>query len=284
MRTIILSLLLISLCEGQNPVEAVSKHSSLPVENINGIEYVAVPAGCYPMGNPFGDAYHIEMPVHEVCVNSFAIGTFSTTRGDFKRFVEESGYRTEAERGHGCHVYDGKEWKIDTAATWRTPGFPQGDDHPVVCVSWNDSVAYAQWLSRKSKRTFRLPTEAEWEYAARSGGRLEKFAGGNDVKVAAWYSENSDNRTHPVGQKMPNGLGLYDMSGNVWQWVQDWYGENYYRESPRRNPTGPSSGSKRVFRGGSWFYDPRGARTTYREFHLPGYSSSHVGFRLVSCA
>ncbi|MBF0564110.1 MAG: formylglycine-generating enzyme family protein [Nitrospirae bacterium] len=114
---------------------------------------------------------------------------------------------------------------------------------------------------------YRLPTEAEWEYAARSGGKSEKYAGTSDInnlKDYAWYSENSGNQTHPVGTKKPNGPGLYDMSGNVWEWVQDWYKENHYDESPRDNPEGPSGGEHRVLRGGSWYSEPQSVRASNR--------------------
>ncbi len=239
------------------------------------------PEGCFLMGNTFSDPYHIEMPVHEVCLSRFSMSPFPVTRGEFSAFVTDANYRTDAERSAGCYVYDGSFWKKDPAASWRTPGFKQEDDHPVVCVSWNDSVEYVHWLSRKKSRKYRLPTEAEWEYAARSGGKLERYAGGDDINSVAWYLSNSNNSTHSVGQKQPNGLGLYDMSGNVWQWTGDWYDKRYYRESPRNNPQGPVSGTKRIFRGGSWFYDQRGARTTYRDFSSPEFSSSYLGFRLV---
>jgi formylglycine-generating enzyme required for sulfatase activity len=245
-------------------------------------EFIPVPAGCFLMGNTFEDAYHIEMPVHEVCVDSFSISPFAVTRGEFKRFEAATGYRTDAEKHDGCHIFDGSSWKKEPAANWRTPGFRQDDDHPVVCISWNDAVAYARWLALKNNRPYRLPTEAEWEYTARSGGKEERFAGGDDIDKVAWYASNSDNRTHSVGQKQPNSLGAYDMSGNVWQWVGDWYDSRYYRESPRNDPRGPESGTKRIFRGGSWFYDQRGARTTYRDFSSPEFSSSYLGFRLVS--
>ena len=244
--------------------------------------FLAVPTGCYLMGNTFGDAYHIEMPVHEVCVSRFLISQFPVTRGEFNRFVSETDYRTDAEKNGGCYVYDGSSWEKDSAANWRRPGFQQGDDHPVVCVNWNDAVAYADWLTQKHKRLYRLPTEAEREFAARSAGKQERFAGSDDIDKVAWYATNSDNRTHSVGQKQPNSLGLYDMSGNVWEWTGDWYDKLYYRESPRNNPAGPTSGSKRVFRGGSWFYDQRGARNSYRDFSTPDFSSSYLGFRLVS--
>jgi len=245
-------------------------------------EFIPVKAGCFQMGNTFGDGYHVERPVHDVCVNSYSISKFDVTKGAFKIFIDSTGYRTEAEIGDGCYVYDGISWGKKPGADWRSPGFPQDNDHPVVCISWNDATAYAQWFSRTNNRNYRLPTEAEWEYAARSGGKHEKFAGGNDIEALAWYSGNSGNTTHPVGKKLANGLGLYDMSGNVWQWTADWYDESYYRNSPRNNPAGPLIGTKRVFRGGSWFYDERGVRASYRDFYVPGFSSSYLGFRLVS--
>lgn len=245
-------------------------------------KFNAVPAGCFLMGNTFDDAYHIEMPVHQVCVSDFSVAVVPVTLGEFERFVTESAYRTDAEKRDGCYVYDGDSWKKEPSANWRSPGFPQEGNHPAVCISWNDSVAFARWLSAKNNREYRLPTEAEWEYAARSGGKLEPFAGGDDIDSLAWYAANSENRTHSVGQKQANGLGLFDMSGNVWQWTGDWFGKRYYRESPRNDPQGPESGTKRVFRGGSWFYDQRGARTTYRDFSSPDFSSSYLGFRLVS--
>ena len=249
-----------------------------------GMDLINVPVGCFPMGNSFRDVYYMEIPVHEVCVSGFFIGKYDVTISDFLSFVEDTGYRTEAENGGGCYTYDGKSWKKEPSSSWRSPGFVQTEENPVVCVSWNDAVLYAQWLSRKSGRNFRLPTEAEWEYAARSGGKRERYAGGDAVDAVAWYSGNSGNTTHAVGTKQPNGLGIYDMSGNVWQWTADYYSESYYRESPRVNPKGASKGSKRIFRGGSWFYDPRGVRTTYRDFDFPDFRSSYLGFRLVSPA
>jgi formylglycine-generating enzyme required for sulfatase activity len=273
--------LLLSLLTMTSQAE-LRKADEVTRDKITGMELVAVPEGCYQMGNNFDDMYYMEIPVHEVCVRDFSISKFDVTRGSFKKFINDTGYRTEAEKGYGCYINDGRNWKKERLANWRSPGFSQNDDHPVVCVSWNDSVAYAQWLSIKSNRKYRLPTEAEWEYAARSGGRNEKFAGSDDIDAVAWYSANSGNTTHPVGLKSANGLGLYDMSGNVWQWTADWYGENYYRNSPRSNPLGPLTGSKRIFRGGSWFYDPRGARVSYRDFSVPEYCSSYLGFRVVS--
>jgi len=251
-----------------------------PIKN-SSTEYKTISGGCFYMGNTFGDAYHIEMPVHEVCISSFSISPITVTVGEFSKFIAATGYRTDAEKKDGCYVYGDNSWEKKPSANWRTPGFLQGENHPVVCVSWNDAVTYTHWLSQNENRIYRLPTEAEWEYAARSGGKQERYAGSDDIDKVAWYKSNSGDVTHSVGQKQPNGLGLYDMSGNVWQWTSDWYDRRYYRESPRSDPRGPSSGTMRVFRGGSWFYDQRGVRATYRDFSSPDFSSSYLGFRLV---
>jgi len=243
--------------------------------------FITVPAGCFQMGNGFSDAYHLEKPVHEVCLDGFSIAKYDVTVSDFSLFVEESGYVTQAENSGGCYVHDGVSWSMNPAASWRNPGFTQTVSHPVVCVTWNDAVQYAAWLSGKDKKSYHLPSEAQWEYAARGGGRFERYAGGNDVDALAWYSVNANGTTHPVGQKKPNSLGLYDMSGNVWQWNADWYSQSYYRQSPRDNPKGSPEGIKKVFRGGSWFYDARGVRASYRDFAPKDYRSSYLGFRLV---
>jgi len=247
----------------------------------SGSEFLTVPAGCFQMGNGFSDGYHLEKPVHEVCLDGFSIAKYDVTVADFSNFVQGSGYITEAESSGGCYVHDGISWNMNPKANWRNPGFKQENNHPVVCVTWKDAAQYAEWLSRKDKMTYRLPTEAQWEYAARGGGKVERYAGGDDVDALAWHSANADGTTHPVGLKKPNALGLYDMSGNVWQWTGDWYSQSYYRQSPRDNPKGPSEGTKRVFRGGSWFYDARGVRASYRDFAPADYRSSYLGFRLV---
>jgi formylglycine-generating enzyme required for sulfatase activity len=247
----------------------------------NNPELLFVPAGCYQMGDNFGDGYFNEKPAHEVCITDFFIGKYDITREEFALFATVTGYKTDAEQGDGCYIYDGIAWRKESSANWRNPGFNQADSHPAVCISWNDAIAYAHWLSQTTGRTYRLPSEAEWEYAARSKGKIERFAGGNDPDKLAWHAGNADEQTHPVGQKQPNGLGLYDMSGNVWQWTADWYDPNSYRKVPSNNQAGPNSGTQKVFRGGSWFQDPRGLRTSYRDFYFPHFSSSYLGFRLA---
>jgi len=266
------------------PKQQTTASGSAYKDPTTGMEFVRVKGGCYQMGDTFGDGDSDEKPVHEVCVDDFYIGKYDVTVGDFRRFVSDTGYSTEAEKGDGCYVWSGSSWNKDSSKNWKNPGFSQEDRNPVVCVTWNDAKAYAGWMQGKSGKAVRLPTEAEWEYAARSGGKAEKYAGGNDIDSVAWYNGNSGNRTHPVGTKSPNGLGLYDMSGNVWQWTADWYGDKYYSESPRNNPIGPNSGQYRVLRGGSWFNLPVNVRAANRYWDDPTLRLSSYGFRLVLSA
>lgn len=225
-------------------------------DSVTGMEMVFVKGGCYRMGDTFGDGDADEKPVHEVCVNDFYIGKYEVTQGQWKAVMGNNPSHFK-----NC-----------------------GDNCPVETVSWNDIQQFLQRLNSRSGKQYRLPTEAEWEYAARSGGKSEKYAGGNDVDAVAWYSKNSGSETHPVGQKRPNGLGLYDMSGNVREWCSDWYGEKYYSQSPRDNPDGPSSGSYRVLRGGSWLYSPRIVRAAYRLGLNPGDRDNCYGFRMALSA
>ena len=213
---------------------------------------VQVHGGCFQMGDIFGNGDEGERPVHEVCVDSFAIAKTEVTQGQYQ------------------------------AVMGSNPSyFAKGDSYPVEQVSWDDAQEFIEKLNALTGRTFRLPTEAEWEYAARSGGRNEKFAGSDEVDSVAWYGRNSGESTHPVAGKQPNALGLYDMSGNVWEWCADWYDVDYYRSSPGRNPAGPSSGEHRVLRGGSWSSYPSCARTAFRLRFSAGYRYYSLGFRLV---
>ncbi|MDF1580038.1 MAG: SUMF1/EgtB/PvdO family nonheme iron enzyme [Desulfuromonadales bacterium] len=217
-----------------------------------GMEFVFVPGGCYPMGNQFGDGDSAEQLVHEVCVDSFRLGKFEVTQGQWRKVMGSN-----------------------------PSYFKNGDNYPVEQVSWNDVQQFLRKLNRQTGKTFRLPTEAEWEYACRSGGKIEKYCGGSDVDSLAWYSGNSGSKTHPVAQKQPNGLGLYDMSGNVWEWCQDRYDSVYYGKSPRNNPQGQSKGSNRVNRGGSWNDGPALVRSVNRFRDTPGYRVFNLGFRLA---
>lgn len=173
-----------------------------------------------------------------------------------------------------------------TQALWKAvmgsnPSEFIGDERPVESVSWDDCQAFIAKLNRITGKRFRLPTEAEWEYAARGGSKSRgyQYAGGSNVGNVAWYYDNAGDETHPVGQLRANELGLYDMSGNVWEWCQDWYGS--YSSGSQTNPTGPSCGSDRVLRGGSWGSLARGCRSSYRDSIAPGRRYSYDGFRLV---
>ncbi|MGD0399870.1 MAG: SUMF1/EgtB/PvdO family nonheme iron enzyme [Syntrophobacteraceae bacterium] len=226
-----------------------------------GMEFVWVEGGTYQMGcGPWaGDCKPNELPVHEVTVSGFWIGKYTVTQGQWEK------------------------------VTGNNPsGFKKGDNYPVETVSWDDAKEFIRKLNEKSGNKFRLPTEAEWEYAARSGGKPEKYAGGNDMDAVAWYVANSARSTHPVGSKAPNGLGIYDMSGNVFQWCEDQYDEEAYKKLQRNNPISSSGGSFRVMRGGSWSRDSTWVRCTFRGFWDPSshglggrMGGSGMGLRLV---
>lgn len=217
-----------------------------------GMEFVWVEGGCYQMGNIFDDGSSDEKPAHEVCVDGFYLGKYEVTQGEWQAVM---GYNPSY--------------------------FKDGDNYPVERVIWNEAQDFIGKLNQFSGRTFRLPTEAEWEYAARSRGKKEKYSGGDNIKSVAWYNNNSNSESHPVGTKQPNGLGIYDMSGNVAEWCQDWYSSKYYSNSPRNNPQGPSSSLERVPRGGSWYDIKVDVRSTFRFGLTPDRRYDIIGFRLV---
>ena len=220
------------------------------------MEFVKVKGDCYEMGDTFGDGQSDERPVHKVCVDNFYIGKYEVTQREWKKIMgsNPSGFKS-------C-----------------------GDYCPVERVSWNDVQEFIRELNNKPNRNFRLPTEAEWEFAARSGGKNEKYSGGDDADSVAWYWNNSNETTHPVGQKEANELGIYDMSGNVWEWCLDRYDENYYNISHQNNPQGPDNGSTYVLRGGGWKNYPKDTRTTNRSQHKSYYRYYNLGFRLAISA
>jgi len=192
-------------------------------------------------GEPGSEGH--EAPLHEVTLTEpIQIAAHDVTVGQFKQFVRESDYRTEAENGGGAWCISNGAWKSDPKINWRNPGFEQSDEHPVVCVSWNDANAFCEWLSKKENKSYSLPTEAQWEYACRGGSQTKFYFGDDHSKLGeyAWYVRNSNMMTHPVGLKKCNNWGLYDMSGHVWQWTADRYAADFYQNSPRDNPTGPT--------------------------------------------
>jgi formylglycine-generating enzyme required for sulfatase activity len=169
------------------------------------------------------------------------------------------------------------------AVMGSNPSHFKGKDNPVEQVSWEDAQAFLKKLSEQTKQALRLPTEAEWEYSCRAGTTTMYYSGDTEADLArvAWYDGNSKSTTHPVGQKEPNKFGLYDMHGNVWQWCQDWYGEDYYGKSDAENPAGPEQGAFRLLRGGSWRNGPMDCRSGRRDRDGPGYRNLYLGFRIV---
>lgn len=224
-----------------------------------GIEMVFIKGGCFLMGNTFDDVRIGGKPVHEVCVSDFKIGKYEVTQ---KQWMKAMGNNPSK---HHIGFFGGSSC----------------EDCPVENVSWDEVNTFIQRLNSQTGEKFRLPTEAEWEYAARSGGKNEKYSGADNVDAVAWYSNNSASTTHPVGQKQPNGFGIFDMSGNVWEWVNDWYDKDYYNNSPRVNPDGPSTGSYRAIRGGGWSMEAWGVRAAIRGWPQPSPRHGALGFRLV---
>lgn len=231
--------------------------SPAPLKDPATIEMVQVKGGCYQMGgDTYGDVEPEEKPMHEVCVDDFFIGKYEVTQGQWKKVM-------------------GSNPAIDKSC---------GENCPVDNVSWNDAQDFISKLnSRSGGSKYRLPTEAEFEYAHRSGGKSERYSGGNDVESVGWYGANSGGRgrIHPVGTKAPNGLGIYDMSGNVWEMTNDWYGSEYYSNSPRNNPKGPGSGVERVKKGGGANSPPENLRTSRRGSETPDARHFLIGFRLA---
>ena len=247
----------IALAEAQRKAREAEARRNAKIIRVGDVEFemVYVEGGTFMMGatsEQGSDADADERPVHSVTLSSFHIGKYEVTQGLWREVMGSN------------------------------PSYnPSGDDYPVENVSWEDCQEFIGKLNARTGLTFRLPTEAEWEYAARGGrkSRGYKYSGSNSIGDVAWYSGNSGNHTHPVGRKSPNELGLYDMSGNVWEWCQDWYGD--YTAEAQRNPTGPSSGGSRVLRGGSYWGVARFCRVSYRSFSAPGYRYGFNGLRLV---
>ncbi|MBN1969922.1 MAG: SUMF1/EgtB/PvdO family nonheme iron enzyme [Candidatus Delongbacteria bacterium] len=248
------------------PISPVTSEKLIIPDNM-----VLVESGEFEMGDTFGDGEDYEKPVHKVFVDSFLIGKYPVTQKEYKDIIG------------------------------RNPSEYKGEDFPVETVSWYDAVEFYNKKSIKegltpcysgsgknikcdfSSKGYRMPTEAEWEYAARGGdmSRGYKYSGSSELDAVGWYEKNSNFGGHLVGQKKPNELGIYDMSGNVWEWCWDWFGENYYENSPANNPLGLATGFYRVIRGGSWPYSPANCRVSNRSLVNPDYSRNLIGFRLL---
>ena len=300
------------------------------LENSLGMHFTRIPTGSFDMGNDesvdrLAAAYSgmersrlvalkDEAPVHRVRItHAFLLGTTEVTVGQFQQFLQSSGYVPESVAdGTGGYGYnaaydpattqrgDAFEGR-DPRYSWQNPGFAQSADHPVVNVTWNDAVAMADWLSTREGVVYRLPTEAEWEYACRAGSQ-QRYAGSDDAASLLnsantfdadaaknwpkWQQQalpGSDGFafTAPVASFPANAFGLHDMLGNVWEWTADWHGDSYYAQSPADDPQSPAQGSVRVRRGGSWHTWALYARCAYRNWNSPETRYTLVGFRLV---
>lgn len=230
-------------------------------------DMVYIKGGSFKMGcvSRSKDCDSDEKPVHSVSVDSFYMSKYEVTFNEWDACVAAG----------ACSHYPVNKNKSARG------------ERAVNNVSWDDAQQYIKWLSQQTGKHYRLPTEAEWEYAARAGTKT-KYSWGNNKSAAgkyAWYDKNADDigdkYSHKVGTKKPNPWGLYDMHGNVWEWVQDWYDKKAYSNSAKNNPTGPSSGRSRVNRGGGWYYNAGGLRSAYRSYYSPDNRLYDLGFRLM---
>lgn len=320
------------IAEENRAAEATRLGVPFQTTNSIGMNLTRVPSGEFMMGNEesaeamiayfnktvcegqlqasFAVFFKDEYPQHRVRIaKPFYLGTYHVTRGQFRQFVEDSGYKTEAElpENPGADGWDHrtKAYGFNRDYSWRNASFEQTDEHPVVNVSWNDAMAFCEWLSTKESTGYRLPTEAEWEYACRAGTTTHYYSGDDpealaevgNVQDAAAVAKFPDLKytikasdgyafTAPTGSFNPNSFGLYDMHGNAWQWCADWYDADYYGTSPIDDPTGPDDTIRgpntRVARGGCWqnwaFFHVRSAK---RFGYAPDYRNFTMGFRVA---
>jgi formylglycine-generating enzyme required for sulfatase activity len=266
---------------------------------------VVVPAGSFTMGSPASENGRDdnEGPQHAVKIAApFAVGKFHVTVDQFAAFVADTGY----DSGSKCGTFEDGKAEMREGRSWRNPGFPQQGSHPAVCVNWNDATAYAAWLSRKTGKTYRLLTEAEWEYAARARtgtGSYPKYWFGNEEADLCRYGNGADQTskstmppgadpltfavckdgyayTSPVGSFPANSFGLYDMAGNAWQWTQDCYHDKYDDAPADGSAWTTGDCSRRVRRGGSWIWGPKYLRAAFRFGDAAGFRTGSLGFRL----
>jgi formylglycine-generating enzyme required for sulfatase activity len=291
------------------PAKAKDKSERPIFTNSLGMRLAAIPKGEFTMGS---EELPSELPVHKVRITKvFMLAIHPVTVAQFKAFVKDTGHKTEAETRKGALGFNNAARWFDKKAeySWKSPGFEQPDDHPVVCVSWNDAVEFCKWLSRKEDKKYRLPTEAEFEYACRAG-TTTRFSSGEadeslkevanladksllkkmDEKIVAMNAAPKGNKsagiagwddgysfTSPVGKFKPNPWGLYDMHGNVWTWCADWSAR--YEAGPQDDPTGPAGPTKgRVIRGGTWYIGRFAVARPIAFSALRGIASAMWGF------
>lgn len=224
-------------------------------------KFVNVQGGIFTMGDTSGLGNKDQRPAHQVTLKSFNMSQTEVTVAQYRYYCNETGVGMPKEPSWG----------------WQ-------DNHPMVNVSWRDAMDYADWLSGKLKQKVRLPYEAEWEYAARGGGKSKgyKYSGSNNITDVSWYDGNSKNKTNDVAGKKANELGLYDMSGNAFEWCMDKYGVDYYANSPKNNPKGAIEGSRRIVRGGGWNLDNNFSSVAFRYgSRFTGELYDYFGFRVV---
>ena len=304
------------------------------ITNSIGMKLVEIPAGEFMMGAeedpedtlnefPYWNPKWLvgELPRHKVRITKpFYMSQFEVSLNDFLKFYHDANYKIEAERdGKSSWGYekDGTLVKSDRFRPWDPIGWKIEMDHPVIYVTWNDAVAFCEWLSKKEGQKYRLPTEAEWEYSCRAGSNSRYYFGDNpedlnrfanvadstrkalspnvfiepfdkDLQkpgtgVSAPFLSHGDGYpwTSPGGKFESNAFGLYDMHGNVLEWCSDWYDEGYYKNSPVDDPQGPNSGSSRVLRGGGFGVALITLRAAHRDFAIPSFRGCHYGFRIV---
>jgi serine/threonine-protein kinase len=282
------------LHDGKEPIADYAKRVGLPETetlDLGGgvkMELVLVPAGEFMMGG--NDGGRSEKPVHKVRIGQpFYLGKYEVTVAQFRTFAAAAPYRTEAERVGAASTWLDRKSDVATkmdGANWKTPGFPQEDNHPACAITWDDAQAFCTWAATLTRRTARLPSEAQWEYACRAG-TVSSYNTGyqhSDLNTSGWWNGNSDMHTAAVGRKKPNAWGLYDMHGNVWEWCEDYFNERYYEAAPRDDPQGPPNGRDRVQRGGGFNNQQGPCRSASRGFQAANSPIANLGFRVVAGA
>ena len=258
---------------------------------------MVVPAGSFSMGSPVGEAgrYDNEGPIHPVSIpETFGLGVYEVTRGQFRAFVKDSGH----EAGEACWTYEGRRWRERAGRSWRFPGYAQNEQHPVVCVNWDDASRYVEWLSFKTGQQYHLPTESEWEYAARAGTKRTyywgdgiedgwkqcRYANGADLRTGLFWRAGCDDGheyTAAVGSYLPNPFGLHDMLGNVWEWTHDCWSDDYSDAPADGSAYGVGQCELRVLRGGSRYVSAEGIRAAHRLRFDPSSRNQNTGFRVA---
>lgn len=248
------------------------------------LELILVQPGQFSQGSPNDESGRTaEEIAHPVTLTKpYYLGRFEITKGQFETFVKATGYKTEAEDGKsGGYGWDGQKLTQRAEFNWRNPGFPQTPAHPVCCVTWFDSQRFCEWLSRRTGRQFSLPSEAQWEYACRAGTQTPWHGSVDEI---AWHKGNAGGATHPVGQLKANAWGFHDMSGNVWEWCQDWHGPypSGAATDPLQTLENLSDKPRRILRGGGFLKDAAGARSATRFRNDPRSRNADNGFRVMT--